>query len=93
MTALPQGFRAHAANIGIKDRTLDFAVVAADDPVPAVGLFTRSRFAGPSVEISRRNLADRSARAVVVGNPARVVKTLDELEYENGERVYPPADC
>ena len=35
-------------------------------PVAAAGVFTRSRFAGPSVELSRRHLADGQAQAVVV---------------------------
>ena len=34
--------------------------------MPAAGVFTRSRFVGPSVTISRRNLADGTAQAVVV---------------------------
>jgi glutamate N-acetyltransferase/amino-acid N-acetyltransferase len=65
-TILPAGFHAHVANIGIKDATDDFVVVAADAAVPAVGLFTRSRFAGPSVVLSRAHLATGRARAVVV---------------------------
>ncbi len=63
---LPRGFRAHVANIGIKDSTDDFVVVAADAPCAAAGVFTRSSFAGPSVLVSRRHLADHRARAVVV---------------------------
>ncbi len=63
---LPQGFRAHVANIGIKDATDDFVVVAADAPCAAAGVFTRSSFAGPSVLVSRRHIADHRARAVVV---------------------------
>lgn len=66
MTPLPRGFGCHVANIGVKDDTDDFVVIAADGPVPAAGVFTRSRFVGPSVTISRRNLADGAARAVVV---------------------------
>ena len=66
MTDLPGGFGAHVANIGIKDDTPDFVVVASDRPVPAVGLFTRSRFAGPSVVLSRAHLADGHAQAIVV---------------------------
>ena len=66
MTTLPAGFGAHVANIGIKDDTLDFVVVAAERPSPSVGLFTKSRFAGPSVVLSRAHLADGHARAVVV---------------------------
>ncbi|MEM1333658.1 MAG: bifunctional glutamate N-acetyltransferase/amino-acid acetyltransferase ArgJ [Actinomycetota bacterium] len=66
MIELPLGFAAYVANVGVKDETDDFVVVVADEPVPAAGLFTRSRFAGPSVTLSRAHLADGSARAVVV---------------------------
>jgi glutamate N-acetyltransferase / amino-acid N-acetyltransferase len=54
------------ANIGVKDSTDDFVVVAADHPCPTAGVFTRSRFAGPSVTLSRANVADGTAQAVVV---------------------------
>ncbi|MEO6123543.1 MAG: bifunctional glutamate N-acetyltransferase/amino-acid acetyltransferase ArgJ [Ilumatobacteraceae bacterium] len=65
-TTLPAGFSAHVATIGIKDDTTDFVVVAADSTAAAAAMFTRSRFAGPSVVVSREHAADRSARAVVV---------------------------
>jgi glutamate N-acetyltransferase / amino-acid N-acetyltransferase len=63
---LPLGFTCHVANIGIKDDTDDFTVVVADRACSAAGVFTRSSFAGPSVLVSRRNVADHRARAVVV---------------------------
>ncbi|MEO8163575.1 MAG: bifunctional glutamate N-acetyltransferase/amino-acid acetyltransferase ArgJ [Ilumatobacteraceae bacterium] len=63
---LPQGFYEHVANVGIKDSTTDFTVVIADSVCAAAGVFTQSRFAGPSVMVSRENLADNLARAVVV---------------------------
>lgn len=63
---LPRGFTAHVANIGIRDDTDDFVIVAADRPCSAAAVFTRSRFAGPSVEVSRRHVADGELRAVVV---------------------------
>ncbi len=63
---LPHGFRAHVANIGIKDTTDDFTVVAADGPCVAAGVFTQSSFAGPSVLVSRRHVAAGTARAMVV---------------------------
>jgi len=66
MTPLPTGFGAHIANIGIKDGTDDFVIIGADGPVPAAGVFTKSRFAGPSVEISREHLSDGLARAIVI---------------------------
>ena len=34
MTALPRGFHCHVANIGVKDDTDDFVVIAADAAVP-----------------------------------------------------------
>ncbi|NND75136.1 MAG: bifunctional glutamate N-acetyltransferase/amino-acid acetyltransferase ArgJ [Ilumatobacter sp.] len=65
-TELPEGFGAHVANVGIKDDTDDFVVVACGRPVPTAAVFTRSRFSGPSVTLSRRNVADGHAQAVVV---------------------------
>jgi glutamate N-acetyltransferase / amino-acid N-acetyltransferase len=66
--ALPAGFGAHVANVGIKDDTDDFVVIASTggSPVAAAGVFTRSRFVGPSVTISRRNIADGHAAGIVV---------------------------
>lgn len=63
---LPRGFRAHVTNIGVKDSTDDFTVVAADSLCAAAGVFTKSSFAGPSVSLSRLNLARSMARAAVV---------------------------
>ena len=63
---LPLGFGCHVANVGIKDHTHDFVVVAADRVCAADGVFTTSRFAGPSVTLSREHLADGAARAIVV---------------------------
>ncbi|MEN9822716.1 MAG: glutamate N-acetyltransferase/amino-acid acetyltransferase [Actinomycetota bacterium] len=64
--ALPLGFRAHVTNIGVKDTTDDFTIVAADTTCPAAGVFTRSSFAGASVLVSRRHVAHGTARAMVV---------------------------
>ncbi len=66
MTALPRGFRSYAANIGIKDDTDDFAVIAADAPCAASAVFTKSRFVGPSVTVSRAHVSDGSLRAIAV---------------------------
>jgi len=66
MTNLPQGFTVHVANMGIKDDTNDVMVLNCETPATAVGVFTRSRFVGPSVTISRHNISSGTARAVVV---------------------------
>ncbi|MGA0863052.1 MAG: bifunctional glutamate N-acetyltransferase/amino-acid acetyltransferase ArgJ [Ilumatobacteraceae bacterium] len=63
---LPSGFSCHVTNIGVKDSSDDFTVVAAPSGATASGVFTKSRFAGPSVVISRRHVASGEARAVVV---------------------------
>ena len=66
MTVLPAGFSCYVTNVGIKDDTDDFVVVAADTTGAADGVFTKSRFAGPSVHVSREHLADGRARAIVI---------------------------
>lgn len=63
---LPSGFGCHVANIGVKDDTDDFVVLDAGRPVAAAGVFTRSRFVGPSVTLSRAHLVDGQARAIVI---------------------------
>ena len=63
---LPLGFHSYVANIGIKDSTDDFTLVVADATCAAAGVFTQSRFAGPSVLVSREHIANLSARALVV---------------------------
>ncbi len=73
MTALPRGFRAHVGSIGIKDALPDFVVIAADRACPAAAVFTKSRFEGPSVTISRRHVADgRLCAFTVVSRNANV---------------------
>ena len=63
---LPRGFTAHVTNIGIKDTSDDFTLVTATRAVLAAAVFTRSRFAGASVLISREHVIDNAAQAVVV---------------------------
>ena len=64
--SLPRGFSSYVTNVGIKDHTDDFTVVATDEPVATAGVFTQSRFAGPSVVVSREHLSSPTARVVVV---------------------------
>jgi glutamate N-acetyltransferase/amino-acid N-acetyltransferase len=94
MTALPAGFLAHVANIGIKDSTDDFVVIAADRPVPTAAVFTKSLFAGPSVTLSRRHVADgMSAAVVVISKNANVatgqqgIDDADEVARSVAERL------
>jgi glutamate N-acetyltransferase/amino-acid N-acetyltransferase len=63
---LPAGFASYVGNVGLRDEGDDFVVITATEPVPAAGVFTRSRFVGPSVTISREHLLDGRARAIVL---------------------------
>lgn len=74
---LPGGFHEHVTNVGIKDATNDFTLVVADSVCAAAGVFTQSRFVGPSVIVSREHLTDRLARAVVVISKNANVATGD----------------
>ena len=62
----PKGFLVHTANIGLREQGDDFTVIASEVPAVCSAVFTKSRFAGPSVLLSREAVADRSARGVVV---------------------------
>ncbi len=69
----PLGFVTYAANAGIKDEDLDLSIVASQMPCVAAGVFTQSRFAGPSVVLCRRHLENGSPRAIVtISNNANV---------------------
>lgn len=65
-SAFPAGFRVRTANLGVKDDTTDFCLVASDVAAVAAGVYTRSRFAGPSVALSRAVTSTGSARGIVV---------------------------
>ena len=64
--AFPSGFGLHTGTIGIKDRTKDVMILSAPPGTTAAGVFTKSRFSGPSVTLSREHVADGRARAVVI---------------------------
>ncbi|WP_159943570.1 bifunctional glutamate N-acetyltransferase/amino-acid acetyltransferase ArgJ [Nocardiopsis sp. FR6] len=89
-TPVPAGFRGVAGNIGIKDPKDDFFAVVSEVPAHVSAVFTRSRFAGPSVLLSRRAAADGSARGVaVIARNANVAtgRPGDEHARELQERV------
>ena len=81
----PRGFVTYAANAGIKDESLDLSIVASHTPCAAAGVFTQSRFAGPSVALSRRHLADGAARAIVTVSKNANVATGSQGEQDAAE--------
>ncbi|MFE0641012.1 bifunctional glutamate N-acetyltransferase/amino-acid acetyltransferase ArgJ [Streptomyces sp. NPDC058877] len=65
--AVPRGFIVHTAPVGVEDDGRDdLCVIASEVPARTAAVFTRSRFAGPSVALSRAAAADGRARGVVV---------------------------
>jgi glutamate N-acetyltransferase/amino-acid N-acetyltransferase len=65
----PKGFRAAGAACGLKKNgDMDLALLAAEGPCTAAGIFTRNVVKGHSLLLSRKNIAGGSARAVVVNS-------------------------
>ena len=87
MTALPRGFAAYVANLGVKDDRDDFVVIAADRPVAAAGVFTRSRFAGAVRRRQPRAPRRPTAQAVVV-----VSRNANVANGRAGDRGQPGRD-
>ena len=63
---MPLGFRASAVAAGIKPDRLDLALIAADAPCAAAGVFTTNRAVAAPVVVSREHVASGRARAIVV---------------------------
>jgi glutamate N-acetyltransferase / amino-acid N-acetyltransferase len=81
----PKGFVTYAASAGIKDESLDLSIVASQVPCVAAGMFTQSRFAGPSVALCRRHLQEGPARAIVTISKNANVATGADGEQDAAE--------
>ncbi len=64
----PRGFRAAGVAAGIKEEGLDLALVVADAPCAAAGVFTLSRTVAAPVLVARERLSSGRARAIVVNS-------------------------
>lgn len=78
---LPGGFLAHTGHAGLREEGDDVALIVSIRPCASAGVFTRSRFAGPSVELSRPRARGGTARAIVV-----VAKNANVATGESGRR-------
>jgi glutamate N-acetyltransferase/amino-acid N-acetyltransferase len=65
---VPRGFRAAGIAAGIKDGAPDLALVVADGPCAAAGVFTQSSTVAAPVVVAREQLAAGRARAIVVNS-------------------------
>ena len=66
--AHPQGFLSLAKNVGIKDSTLDLAVIYSTVRARAAAMFTRNRFPGAPVIVGRKHIAKGFVQALVVNS-------------------------
>ena len=78
MTDLPEGFVARVANFSIKDASLDFVTIIGAPGTVGASMYTKSRFAGASVLLSRELASHGTSRGVVVLSKNSNVATGDE---------------
>jgi len=74
----PRGFRSCARNIGIRDETLDFTVIASDVPAAAAAMFTQNRFCGAGVIVGREHVANGQLQAFVINSKNANVATGEQ---------------
>ncbi len=86
ITAVP-GIRASGVHGGLKpDNRKDVALIVADSPVVAAGVFTRNRVCAATVLLSREHLNDRAAQAIVV-NSGNANACTGEQGLNNARRM------
>ena len=76
-----QGFSWMGINLGLKDQTLDFGVIASECNCTAAGVFTRNNFPGAPVTVGRENIQNGQLQAIVVNSKiANVATGIDGIE-------------
>ncbi|GHO54446.1 bifunctional glutamate N-acetyltransferase/amino-acid acetyltransferase ArgJ [Ktedonobacter robiniae] len=74
----PRGFRTCAKNVGIKDTTLDFTVIASEVPASAASMFTQNRFCGAAIHVGREHVANKQLQAFVINSKNANVATGEQ---------------
>ncbi|HVU68183.1 MAG TPA: bifunctional glutamate N-acetyltransferase/amino-acid acetyltransferase ArgJ [Ktedonobacteraceae bacterium] len=74
----PRGFRSCVKNVGIRDETLDFTVIASQVPAAAAGVFTQSRFCGAAIPVGRAHVANGQLQAFVINSKNANVATGEQ---------------
>lgn len=69
------GFSWLGINLGIKDETLDFGVIASECECSAAGVFTRNNLPGAPVIVGRENIENGRLQAIVVNSKTANVAT------------------
>lgn len=74
----PRGFLSYVTNVGVKNTEDDLVVVVSEKQCTASGVFTKNTLPGPSVHISKQNIKNKQAQAlVVVSKNANVATGLE----------------
>ena len=74
LTSVP-GFSWLGINLGIKDETLDFGVIASACICTGAGVFTRNNFPGAPIIVGQENLQNGKLQAIVVNSKVANVAT------------------
>jgi glutamate N-acetyltransferase / amino-acid N-acetyltransferase len=71
----PKGFRSCVKNLGIRDETLDFALIVSDVPATGAAMFTQNRFCGAAIVVGREHVANGQLQAFVINSKNANVAT------------------
>src|SRR5690349_1308049 len=74
----PRGFHSCVKNLGIRDETLDFAVIVSDVPASVAAMFTQSRFCGAAIVVGREHVANGQLQALVINSKNANVATGEQ---------------
>ncbi|MDF3818473.1 bifunctional glutamate N-acetyltransferase/amino-acid acetyltransferase ArgJ [Leptospira sp. 96542] len=74
----PKGFFSFGKNIGIKDDTLDFAVIYSENLCKAAAVFTKNNYPGAPIIVGKDHIQDGYLQAIVINSKNSNVATGDE---------------
>lgn len=81
LRTIPKGFKTAVSNVGIRDNTEDFVCIYSDVIANISGVFTQSRFAGPSINICKENIANGEGQAIIA-----ISKNANVANGEKGKK-------
>ncbi len=73
----PIGFFSFGKNIGIKDNTLDFAVIYSQNKCKAAAVFTKNNYPGAPIIVGKKHIQDGILQAIVINSKNSNVATGD----------------
>ena len=71
----PKGFHSFGRNIGIKNDSLDFAVIYSETPCKAAAVFTQNNFPGAPIVVGREHIKKGILQAIVINSKNANVAT------------------